>query len=138
MGEVAQVSLSDEKGAEPELRPWWRRLAPVWVNLLLGVPALVPLHSARLLLTEYRSCAFDSSGFGQTDCGGSDVIEGAGWARLGAVTLGGLGLVLVLLIDVLVPAARRRRIRPWLLGAFLVPVPYLGTLAVLGVLAVRG
>lgn len=106
----------------------------MWVNVLVGVPALVPLHLLRSLLTEYRSCAFDTSGVGEADCGSYDVIEGAGWARLGVLVLGGLGLLLVLTLDVLVPMARGRRVRPWLLGALLIPLPYLCAIAVLAVL----
>jgi hypothetical protein len=127
MGEIRQA-------ASPEAQPWWWRLAPVWVNCLMGVPAMVPLHSAWLLLTEYRSCAFDNSGVGLTDCGGFDAIEGAGWARVGVVIFGGLGLLLVILLDVLLPAARGRRLRPWLLAMLLIPIPYLGTVAGLSVL----
>jgi hypothetical protein len=117
---------------EPELKEAvrgsrWRHLAPVYVNLLLGVPAMVPLHAARLLLTDYRSCALDNSPFGLTDCGDVSVIEGAGWARLGLFVLGGLGLVLVLVVDVLFPAATGRRWRRWLAAALVIPVPYLLT-----------
>jgi hypothetical protein len=105
----------------------------VWVNFLIGVPAVVPLHSAWLLLTEYRSCAFDNSGFG-SECGSVDVIEGAGWARVGVVVFGGLGLLLVAILDVLFPAAYGRRIRPWLLGILIIPVPYLTAIAALTLL----
>ncbi|MFE3518907.1 hypothetical protein [Streptomyces sp. NPDC059166] len=94
------------------------------MNFIIGLPAVVPLHSAWLLLTEYRSCAFNSAGF-ESDCGSFDVIEGAGWARAGVVVLGGLGLLLVVAIDVVFPAAYGHRIRPWLLGMLVIPVPYL-------------
>jgi hypothetical protein len=39
---------------------------------------------------------------------------------------GGLLLGLVLLVDVVRPRGRGRRLRPWLLGMLLIPVPYLG------------
>ncbi|MEU5234591.1 hypothetical protein AB0G82_35885 [Streptomyces anulatus] len=100
------------------------------MNFIIGLPAMVPLHSAWLLLTEYRSCAFNSAGF-QSHCGSVDVIDGAGWARGGVVVFGGLGLLLVVAVDVLFPAAYGRRIRPWLLGMLVIPVPYLIAIAAL-------
>ncbi|MEU6144262.1 hypothetical protein ABZ848_28425 [Streptomyces sp. NPDC047081] len=117
---------------EPELkeaarRPHWRHWAPLYVNLLLGVPAMVPLHAARLLLTDYRSCALDNSPFGLTDCGDVSVIEGAGWARMSLFVFGGLGLLLVFTVDVLFPAATGRRWRRWLAAALVIPLPYLFT-----------
>ncbi|MFI5628859.1 hypothetical protein ACIA8E_05650 [Streptomyces sp. NPDC051664] len=102
---------------------WWR-LAPVCVNLLLGVPAIIPLYSAWLLLTEYRSCALDNSGF-ESHCGDVSVIEGAGWARLSLVIFGGLGLLSVLAVDVLFPLATGKRLRQWLSASLVIPVPCL-------------
>ncbi|KIF68348.1 hypothetical protein HY68_06430 [Streptomyces sp. AcH 505] len=115
---------SSELTRQPR-QPRWRRLAPVWVNLLLGVPAVLPLHSAWLLLTTYRACAFDNSGYGLNTCGDSSMVEGAGWARVGVVLVGGLGLLVVLLVDVLLPANRGRRWRQWTAAALVIPVPYL-------------
>ncbi|GAB3949354.1 hypothetical protein GCM10028832_01440 [Streptomyces sparsus] len=106
----------------------------MWVNFIIGLPAMVPLHSAWLLLTEYRACTFDNSGFGQTHCGSVDIIEGAGWARAGVVIFGGLGLLLIVAVDVLFPAAYGRRIRPWLLGMLVIPAPYLTGIAALAML----
>ncbi|MFD4030787.1 hypothetical protein ACFWVP_09700 [Streptomyces sp. NPDC058637] len=100
------------------------------MNFIIGLPAMMPLHSAWLLLTEYRSCAFNSAGF-RSFCGSVDVIEGAGWARAGVIVVGGLGLLLVVAVDVLLPAAYGRRIRPWLLGMLVIPVPYLIAVATL-------
>ncbi|WP_157866834.1 MULTISPECIES: hypothetical protein [Streptomyces] len=100
------------------------------MNFIIGLPAMVPLHSAWLLLTEYRSCAFNNTGF-QSHCGSFGVIEGAGWARGGVVIFGGLGVLLVVAVDVLFPAAYGRRVRPWLLGMLVIPVPYLIAIAAL-------
>ncbi|MFE4664057.1 hypothetical protein ACFRI7_08895 [Streptomyces sp. NPDC056716] len=123
---------------EPELqasvrRSRWRRSVPVCVNLLLGVPAMVPLHSAWLLLTDYRSCAFDNSPVGRTDCGDISVIEGAGAARVGLLFVGGLGLLLVLAVDVFFPAGLGWHRRRWLTAALAIPVPYLLTVLALAV-----
>lgn len=129
MGALEQTTPDGGRSGESrERRPGWSRLAPVWANLIMGVPAILPLHSAWLLLTKYRSCAFDTAGVGETDCGGSDVIQGAGWSRLGLVAFGGLGLLLLITVDVLMPAAYGRRLGPWLRGALLVPLPYLATI----------
>ncbi|MEU7659482.1 hypothetical protein [Streptomyces lincolnensis] len=114
------------QGAEaPQWRARWRRLAPVGINLMFGVPAVIPLHSAWLLLTDYRSCALDTAPVGLSDCGDISVVEGAGWARLGLLVLGGLGLLLVLAVDVLFPAATGRPWRRWLAASLAIPVPYL-------------
>ncbi|MGY0021195.1 hypothetical protein [Streptomyces sp. cg35] len=135
MRALEQVSSEgDQYGESRERRPWWARWMPLWVNLVMGVPAVVPLHSAWVLLTKYRSCAFDTAGVGETDCGGVDVIEGAGWARLCLVGLGGLVLLLVVTVDVLFPVAYGRRVRAWLCAALLVPVPYLVTITVCAVI----
>lgn len=134
MGGVGQAALGRNDTSRPNGPSLWRQLAPVWANFLIGLPAMVPLHSAWLLLTRYRPCACDNSGFGQTDCGSVDVIEGAGWARVGVVVFGGLGLLLVVTLDVLFPAAYGRRIRPWLLGMLVIPVPYLTAVAALAML----
>lgn len=134
MGDIGEAAFGGNDTSRPKGPSRWRQLAPVWANFLIGLPAMVPLHSAWLLLTEYRSCAFDNSGFGQTDCGSVDVIEGAGWARMGVVVFGALGLLLVVTLDVLFPAASGRRIRPWLLGMLVIPVPYLTTITTLAML----
>ncbi|MCD7445284.1 hypothetical protein K4B79_44780 [Streptomyces lincolnensis] len=109
----------------PPRRARWRRFAPVGINLLFGVPAVIPLHSAWLLLTEYRSCALDTAPVGLADCGDIGVVEGAGWARVGLLVVGGLGLLLLLAVDVLFPAATGRPWRRWLAASLAVPVPYL-------------
>ncbi|MBP2363450.1 MULTISPECIES: hypothetical protein [Streptomyces] len=100
------------------------------MNFIIGLPAMVPFYSAWLLLTEFRSCAFNNTGF-QSHCGSFDVIEGARWARGGVVIFGGLGVLLVVAVDVLFPAAYGRRVRPWLLGMLVIPVPYLIAIAAL-------
>ncbi|MET9252313.1 hypothetical protein ACGFZL_31295 [Streptomyces sp. NPDC048182] len=110
------------------------RLTPVGVNLLFGLPAMVPLHSAWLLLTEYRSCALDTAGFGRTSCGDVTVVEGAGWARAGLLVVGGLGLLLVLLVDVAFPAATGRPWRRWLAASLVIPLPYLLAVIVYAIL----
>lgn len=130
MGGIGQAALGSNDTSRSQGPSSWRQLAPVWVNFIIGLPAMVPLHSAWLLLTEYRSCAFNSTGF-QSHCGSVDVIEGAGWARAGVVIFGGLGLLMVVAVDVLFPAAYGRRIRPWLLGMLVIPVPYLIAIAAL-------
>ncbi|WP_157882522.1 hypothetical protein [Streptomyces silvensis] len=100
-----------------------KRLVPVWVNLLLGIPAMLPLHSAWLLLTKYRSCAWNTAGYA-SDCGDPSMVEGAGWHRMSVLVVGGLGLLLVLAVDVLFPASTGRRRRHWLTASLALPVPY--------------
>ncbi|WP_162600174.1 hypothetical protein [Streptomyces sp. CS131] len=104
----------------------WRRPMPFVVNLLLGIPAMLPLHSAWLLLTEYSPCAWNNSGY-TSDCGDVRMIEAAGWHRASVIIIGGLVLLLILLVDVLFPASTGRRLRTWLTASFLLPVPYLFT-----------
>lgn len=41
------------------------------------------------------------------------------------VLVGGLGLLVVLLVDVLLPANRGRRWRRWTAASLVIPVPYL-------------
>ncbi|KQZ16489.1 hypothetical protein ASD51_31615 [Streptomyces sp. Root55] len=130
MGDIGLAALGSNVTLRSEGPSWWRQLVPVWVNFIIGLPAMVPLHSAWLLLTEYRSCAFNNTGF-QSHCGSFGVIEGAGWARGGVVIFGGLGVLLVVAVDVLFPAAYGRRVRPWLLGMLVIPVPYLIAIAAL-------
>ncbi|MCX5397089.1 hypothetical protein [Streptomyces sp. NBC_00102] len=88
---------------------------------------MIPLHSAWLLLTTYRACAWDNRGYGEglNPCGGPDAIEGAGWARMGIVVFGGLGLLLIIAVDVLFPAVVGRRQRQWATAVLAVPLPYL-------------
>ncbi|MFJ3939346.1 hypothetical protein ACIPYR_17935 [Streptomyces parvus] len=102
------------------------RITPLWVNLALGIPAVLPLHSAWLLLTEYRPCAWNTSGYSSA-CGDANMIEAAGWHRASVLLIGGLGLLLVLAVDVLFPASTGRRLRHWLTAALALPVPYLLT-----------
>ncbi|ODA74979.1 hypothetical protein APS67_000687 [Streptomyces sp. AVP053U2] len=83
--------MHEQAGGRPAGRPYTRFLVPAGVNLLFGVPAMIPLHSAWLLLTRYRSCALDTAGFGLTHCGDVTVIEGAGWARAGCWWSAGSG-----------------------------------------------
>ncbi|MEV0023210.1 hypothetical protein AB0H45_13465 [Streptomyces atroolivaceus] len=99
---------------------------PLVVNLLLGIPAMLPLHSAWLLLTEYSPCAWNTSGY-TSDCGDVSMIEAAGWHRASVIIIGGLGLLVILAVDVLLPASTGRRVRTWLTASFLLPVPYLFT-----------
>ncbi|MDV5146374.1 hypothetical protein R1T08_19760 [Streptomyces sp. SBC-4] len=110
----------------------WQRLIPLWVNLLLGVPAMLPLHSAWLLLTEYRPCAWNTSGYASA-CGDANMIEAAGWHRASVLFIGGLGLLLVLAVDVLLPASTGRRRRHWLTASLALPVPYLLTVIALAI-----
>ncbi|MFE7811034.1 hypothetical protein ACFU5P_03430 [Streptomyces sp. NPDC057433] len=117
--------MHEQAGGRPAGRPYTRFLVPAGVNLLFGIPAMIPLHSAWLLLTRYRSCALDTAGFGLTHCGDVTVIEGAGWARAGLLVVGGLGLLLVVLVDVLFPAATGRPWRRWLAASLVIPLPYL-------------
>lgn len=98
----------------------------MWINLLLGIPAMLPLHSAWLLLTVYRPCAWNTSGY-TSACGDAQMIEAAGWHRASVFFIGGLGLLLVLAVDVLFPASTGRPWRHWLSAALALPVPYLLT-----------
>ncbi|MGC9540907.1 hypothetical protein [Streptomyces sp. UG1] len=103
-------------------QPAW---PPVLVNLLIGIPAMVPLHS--LWWLTQRSWFGHESVVGRS----STIIEvcGADCDRVGVATLtvtvvGMLVLLLVIVADVLVPLHRDRPLAPWLTTMSLVLVPY--------------
>ncbi len=104
-------------------------VGPVPVNLLLGIPAVVPLWAARWLITEYlpMDCRSprDVVRPGLADCDHT-TLDHAGPMMLLLALTGCLLLGLVLLVDVVLPRGRGRRLRPWLLGMLLIPLPYLG------------
>ncbi|MEU1037561.1 hypothetical protein [Streptomyces sp. NPDC005907] len=98
---------------------------PVGANVLLGIVAMVPLHSAWWLLnhrifgggfvdgqpsTLFEVCA--------ADC------DRVGLAGLALAVTGALVLLAVLVVDVLIPSHRRKPLRPWLMATLLIPVPY--------------
>ncbi|MFE3770083.1 hypothetical protein [Streptomyces sp. NPDC057579] len=107
---------------------WW----PALVNLLLGVPAMVPLFLARWLLVEYlpmdcRTVA-EATRPGLTHCNYSTLDHADGVMFLLAVS-GLLVLVLVAVVDVLLPLRRGGRLGWWLGAAGLLPVPFATALA---------
>lgn len=101
------------------------RWPPVLVNLLIGLPAMVPLHSlwwlARRSWSGYGSVAGRSSTIVEV-CGGD--CDRAGLATLTVTVAGLLVLLLVLVADVIVPLHRDRALAPWLKAIPLVLVPY--------------
>ncbi|MET9430081.1 MULTISPECIES: hypothetical protein [unclassified Streptomyces] len=105
---------------------------PGVVNLALGVPAMIPLHLAWWLWTEYlpmdcRSVA-EAARPGLTNCNYT-TLDHAGPAMFLLAVSGLLVLGLVLLVDVLLPLRRGGRRGVWLGTAVLVPVPFAMTLA---------
>ena len=93
--------------------------APILANLLLGLLAVVPLWCLHWLLVEYPS----------VDCGGSigcdkEAGQNALGAAVGAVVSGAIVLGLLLVVDVLMPRQERWPVHPWLGAAVLMPLPY--------------
>ncbi|MFE0106933.1 hypothetical protein [Streptomyces sp. NPDC059009] len=106
-----------------------RPSAHVWAlaaNALIGIPAMVPLHSALWLLnrrwSEGNSLAEASSTIIEV-CSGDCQATDLAWLAL-AVT-GALVLLLVLVVDLIVPLQRDRPLGPWVKATLLIPVPYL-------------
>ncbi|GHF44578.1 hypothetical protein GCM10010218_27490 [Streptomyces mashuensis] len=102
-------------------------LAPVLVNLALGVPAMLPLYLAWWLLTAYlpMDCHTleEAARPDVTNCHYTTVDHAGPVMFLLAVT-GALLLAVALVVDVVLPLRRGRRLRPWLGAAALIPVPY--------------
>ncbi|MFE1438848.1 hypothetical protein [Streptomyces sp. NPDC058739] len=86
---------------------------PLLVNLLLGVPALVPLLCARWYLA-HGHCGQDDLRRPDLDHCTYDQIESSGFVLFGLVGGGLFVLALVLLADVLGPLRRERPLTPWL------------------------
>ncbi|WP_405937487.1 hypothetical protein OG338_12965 [Streptomyces sp. NBC_00726] len=116
--------MATQESTIPPQKSRWKLLTPAVINFLLGIPAVIPLYSAQLLLTTYRACALNTEGYG-SDCGDARTIEATGWHRASVVLIGGLGLLLVLAVDVLFPAGTGRPRRRWLAASAALPVPYL-------------
>lgn len=107
-------------------------LAPVLVNLGLGVPAALPLWLARWLVTEYlpMDCrtASDVTRTGLTDCD-LTVLDHAGPVMLALAATGMIFLATALFVDVLLPLRRGANVGRWLGTAVLIPVPFAACLA---------
>lgn len=120
------MTTTTQESATSPRQSRWKLLVPIVINFVLGIPAVIPLYSAQLLLTTYRACALNTEGYG-SDCGDARTIEATGWHRASVVVIGGLGLLLVLAIDVLFPTSTGRPWRRWLAASIALPVPYLLT-----------
>ncbi|WP_392957790.1 hypothetical protein [Streptomyces sp. LN245] len=103
------------------LRPTWSALL---VNLLVGIPAMVPLYSL-WWLSEHRwgGSAVDRSSTIIEVCGAD--CDRAGVATWTVAASGLLVLALVALVDGLVPLRRERPAGPWLKAVPAVLVPFL-------------
>lgn len=101
--------------------PW----PPVTINLLIGIPAMVPLYSLWWLAQRswfgYDSVAGRSSTIIAV-CGAD--CDRVGLATMTATATGLLVLLLVIVADVLMPLHRDRASAPWLKATALVLVPY--------------
>ncbi|MFD7474055.1 hypothetical protein ACFV8Z_18245 [Streptomyces sp. NPDC059837] len=107
-------------------------VVPGLVNLALGVPAIVPLHLAWWLLTEYlpMDCRTpqDAVRPGLANCNFT-TLDHAGVVMFFLAVTGVFMLALVFAVDVILPLRRRRRLKAWLATAVLIPVPFAVCLA---------
>ncbi|MFI1680595.1 hypothetical protein [Streptomyces sp. NPDC020607] len=116
---------SNAKGRKPAAapeRPEPGRGTPILVNLLLGIPGLLPLYLAIKFATTYSGCGSPAAQTANSapDCPDSDT----GTVILyGAVVFGGMMLLAILTANVFVPSAYRWRIRRWLAASLVLPVP---------------
>jgi hypothetical protein len=105
---------------------------PALVNLGLGVPASVPLYLVWWLLTEYMpmdcKSVEDLAKPGLTNCNYTTLDHAFPVMLLLAVT-SVFTLALVVVIDVVLPLWRGRRLAAWLGAAALIPVPFAMCLA---------
>ncbi|MFD6548647.1 hypothetical protein [Streptomyces sp. NPDC058398] len=105
-----------------------KRLRPVWpallVNLLVGVPAMVPLYSLWWLSgRRWGGSAVDRSSTIIDVCGAD--CDRAGVATWTVAASGLLVLLLVAVADGLVPLRRDRPVGPWLRAVPAVLAPFL-------------
>ncbi|MFI1360615.1 hypothetical protein ACH4TV_44645 [Streptomyces sp. NPDC020898] len=102
-------------------------VVPGLLNLLLGLPAMIPLYLGWWLLTEYLPMDCHSVADAARSTGGDcnyTTLDHAGPVMF-LLALSGLFVVcLVLLVDVLLPRRRGARPGPWLGTALLIPVPF--------------
>ncbi|MET7617918.1 hypothetical protein [Streptomyces sp. NPDC005408] len=119
------LQVPDEAAVNEGRRPRQSLWAPVLVNLLLGVPAIAPLYCAQWLLTQYlpMDCRTLADVGVATNCDYHTLDHGGPMMLLLLVT-GALVLAMALLVDVVLPLARGRRLRSWLGSAPLLLVPY--------------
>ncbi|MEW2390126.1 hypothetical protein AB0933_17435 [Streptomyces venezuelae] len=107
--------------AAPE-RPEPGRGTPVLVNLLLGIPGLLPLYLAIKSATTYSGCGSLAAQTANTTPGCPDT--GTGFVMwCGAAVLGGMMLLAILTANIFVPIAYRWRIRRWLAASLVLPAP---------------
>ncbi|MEV6393406.1 hypothetical protein AB0M39_01210 [Streptomyces sp. NPDC051907] len=101
-----------------------------WANLLVGVPAVIPLHSAWWLADHhwFAGASFDTEPSTIVEVCGADRDQ-TGLATLVLAVVGGLVLLMVLVVDVLIPLHRDKPLAPWLKATALIPVPYVLLLA---------
>ncbi|MER6423398.1 hypothetical protein [Streptomyces sp. NPDC001137] len=103
------------------LRPLWPALL---VNLLVGIPAMVPLYSL-WWLSERRwgGSVIDRASTIVEVCGAD--CDRTGLAMWTATVTGLLVVLLLVVTDVLVPLHRDRPLGPWLKAIPVVIVPFL-------------
>ncbi len=120
---MSRAEANADRGREGNREGKGGLLVPGLVNLALGVPAMIPLHLARWLLTEYLPMDCHSSDDltrpGLTNCDYHTLDHAYPVMFLLAVT-GLFMLALILVVDVLRPRQRGT----WLGMAVLIPVPF--------------
>lgn len=103
------------------LRPPWPALL---VNLLVGIPAMVPLYSLWWLSARrWGGSVIDRSSTIVEVCGAD--CDRTGLATWTATASGLLVVLLLVVTDVLVPLHRDRPLSPWLKAMPVVIVPFL-------------
>jgi hypothetical protein len=124
---MARQAERDRAAAASGDLPLWA-LPQLWANLAIGLVAIMPLHSAGWLLTDYlpMDCAshreFLEPGFtGRCSPTVLDQYD----SHLALLPAAGLPvLALAYAVNVLLPRRRGCRPSPWLRAAALIPVPY--------------
>ena len=120
---MAGNAVDTGRGQRPSGGLW----VPGLVNLVLGIPAMVPLDLAWWLLTEYlpMDCRNmeDVGRPGHADCEYT-TLDYAGPAMFMLAVTGLFMLVLILMVDVVLPLRRGDRLGRWLGTAVLILAPF--------------
>ncbi|MEU2427952.1 hypothetical protein ABZ611_00260 [Streptomyces sp. NPDC007861] len=108
-------------GDGPRRPPWVSGL----VNLLVGVPAIVPLYCAQWLLTKYlpMDCRDAGDIAVATNCD-YHTLDHGGPVMVALALSGAFVLALMVLVNGALPLALGRPLRTWLGSAALIVVPY--------------
>ena len=127
------ASAPDVKSGRARLtvRDLW---APSLINLLLGLPAMIPLYSARWFWTDYfpMDCrSIEDAGRPEvTNCNYTTLDHAAPMMLFLAVSALAM-LTLVLVVNVILPLRLGGRLAAWLWASVLLPVPFVMTVVLL-------